>query len=112
MKDLQSEFNNLKKYNMSTSKVLAGVIIGAAAGALLGILFAPGKGSETRKKFKEKGSDFADDMKSKASEYADIVSEKYEELKGKVMKDGKEIYSKAKDAANAAKSDVRESWNG
>ena len=35
---------------MSKGKLLLGVLAGVAAGALLGILMAPDKGSETRKK--------------------------------------------------------------
>lgn len=35
---------------MKNGKLLAGVIAGLGAGALLGILFAPAKGSATRKK--------------------------------------------------------------
>lgn len=35
---------------MSSGKVLLGVLAGAAAGALAGILFAPEKGSKTRKR--------------------------------------------------------------
>ena len=38
---------------MSTSKTLLGFIAGAAVGAALGILFAPDKGTETRRKISE-----------------------------------------------------------
>lgn len=35
---------------MDTGKVLLGILAGLATGAVLGILFAPDKGSDTRKK--------------------------------------------------------------
>ena len=38
----------------SASRVFLGFLAGAAVGAALGILFAPAKGEETRKKIKEK----------------------------------------------------------
>ncbi len=63
---------------MSSGKVLASVLAGAAAGAILGILFAPDKGTETRRKIAEKGADLADNVKGKVNEYADVISEKYD----------------------------------
>jgi len=45
---------------MSSGKVLLGVLAGVAAGAFLGILFAPEKGSNTRKNISKKGEDFAE----------------------------------------------------
>jgi gas vesicle protein len=45
---------------MSTSKVLVGFLVGAAVGGALGILLAPDKGAETRRKIIEKGSDLGD----------------------------------------------------
>ena len=46
---------------MSSGKVLLGVLTGVAVGALLGVLFAPDKGWNTRKRISKKGEDFADD---------------------------------------------------
>ncbi|MEJ7683756.1 MAG: YtxH domain-containing protein [Segetibacter sp.] len=41
----------------SGSKVLLGVLAGAATGAILGVLFAPDKGMETRRKISDSSRD-------------------------------------------------------
>ena len=50
---------------MSSKQVLLGVLAGAVVGATLGILFAPDKGSDTRKKISKKSSDFLDSVTKK-----------------------------------------------
>lgn len=65
---------------MSSGKVLLGILAGAAAGAMLGILFAPDKGSNTRKKIVSKGEEYAEDLKEKFGEFVDNVAEKYESV--------------------------------
>jgi gas vesicle protein len=72
---------------MSSGKVLLGILAGAAAGAMLGILFAPEKGATTRKKILSKGEDYADELKEKFGEFVDTVSDKYESVVHKAKKE-------------------------
>ncbi len=46
----------------TTSKVALGFIGAAAAGVLIGLLIAPEKGSETRKKIKKTAGDWANNL--------------------------------------------------
>jgi gas vesicle protein len=66
---------------MSTSKILLGFVAGAAVGAVLGILFAPDKGAETRRKISEQGNDLADNLKGKFTDLVDGVKDKFSSLK-------------------------------
>lgn len=55
----------------NTKKIATGVLIGTAAGALLGILFAPDKGSNTRKgivRVAQDAQDAASDIYNKTKE--------------------------------------------
>lgn len=69
---------------MEKGKIVAGVLGGIALGALLGVLFAPEKGSITRRKISKKGEEYLDDIKDKFDEFLDNVSEKYSEVKDMV----------------------------
>jgi len=63
----------------STSNFLLGLLAGAAAGALVGILFAPDKGSKTRENIKKKLLDLSD-------EYGLGIGELVEEMTPPVKK--------------------------
>jgi len=49
----------------NTGKILTAIVAGAAVGAIMGFLFAPDKGRETRRKINEQGKKIADDLKDK-----------------------------------------------
>lgn len=74
------------------SKVLLGLLAGAAIGAIAGILFAPDKGSETRKKIKESTSDLGDQLKDSFNDFVDNMKDKYQNAKEEV----EEIVEKGK----------------
>lgn len=65
---------------MNSSKFLLGVLGGVAAGALMGVLFAPEKGSKTRKKIMYKANDGADTLKYKFDSLLESMNQKYENI--------------------------------
>ncbi|MGV9004299.1 YtxH domain-containing protein [Flavobacterium sp.] len=71
---------------MKASNVLLGIIGGLAAGAILGILYAPEKGSETRKKISKKSGDIKDNLKESFNDLLSNVEDKYNNLASKGSK--------------------------
>ena len=66
---------------MKNNNVLLGILVAVAVGAALGILFAPAKGSETRKKIADKGNDLKDNFKDSLSKLTDKISKSVEGFK-------------------------------
>lgn len=60
----------------SNSKILLGFIAGAAIGGALGLLLAPDKGSETRRRIVEKGNEMGDSL----STFGDTVKDKFNDV--------------------------------
>lgn len=82
----------------NASKVLITFIGGAVVGAALGILFAPDKGSNTRKRLAKSAADLKDEL-------ADTASEKYQEFldwKDRMMEKEEDAEDKIKGAVNKA----------
>jgi len=66
---------------MSKVNVVIGALAGVAVGALLGVLFAPDNGKETRRKIISKSKETTDDLKDKFSEFIDGISERFDKMK-------------------------------
>lgn len=73
---------------MKAGNGILALLAGAAIGATIGILFAPDKGSETRKKMKEGLDDLKDQTKSKWDSFEEQAKNQFSgdngDLKGKV----------------------------
>jgi gas vesicle protein len=65
---------------MTTAKAVLGVLAGMAAGAALGVLFAPEKGTVTRRRISRKGEDLADSIEEMTEAMEDRIEQKFDEL--------------------------------
>ncbi|MFA5971358.1 MAG: YtxH domain-containing protein [Lentimicrobiaceae bacterium] len=63
---------------MGTKTLLIGVLAGAAAGAVLGILYAPDKGSNTRRRFSRKSYAYSDELEQKFNDLIDNITEQFQ----------------------------------
>ena len=63
---------------MESGKTALGILAGIGAGVILGVLFAPDKGSNTRKKIMDRGQGLADDLKAKYEGLYEEISDKFD----------------------------------
>ena len=83
---------------MSSGKVLLGVLAGVAVGATLGILFAPDKGTNTRRKISRKGDEYAQELEEKFNDFVAGLTDKFEDMKNEaaqIIENGEHKVEKA-----------------
>ena len=88
---------------MNSGKLVLGVLGGLAAGALMGVLFAPEKGSKTRRKMMNKANDGADALKDKFDSMLESMNDKYEDI----WKAKDELISEGEAKLNAVKKELK-----
>jgi len=89
---------------MSSGKILTGVLAGMAAGVLIGVLFAPDKGSRTRRRLLAKGENYGEELRDQFNEYYEAIADK----RDSIIKEGEELMDKGKAKFQAAKNKEKE----
>lgn len=94
----------------SNSKIVLGIVTAAAAGAVIGLLFAPEKGTEIRDKMRETANGFASDLldalqrgRQQYTDVKDNVEDKARELKSKADEKIAEVKDRVGDEVDNAK---------
>jgi len=80
------------------------VLFGFTIGLLAGLLIAPDKGSESRKKLERAGRD----LKNKFNDYVDNLSDKWESFKSEAA----DMASEAKTEARSYSNKTGSAWEG
>ena len=98
-----SEINiNIKKFTKMSrernSGIVLGILAGAAIGSLLGVLFAPEKGVETRRKLRRKAEDLRDEALDHYEHFRDGALEHYEKISGKVKQGAEKVVADVKES--------------
>jgi len=68
---------------MKSNNAILGVVAWLAAGAVIGVLLAPDKGSNTRKKIGKKANELKDNLKEGFDNTVSTLEKKYGELQEK-----------------------------
>ena len=88
----------------NSSRTFITFLAGVATGAAIGILYAPEKGTRTRRKILDKRDDYADGLKDKFDEFVDSLNKKYQST----VNDVENIVSKGKSKYESAMLEVNE----
>ena len=91
----------------SRTKIILGLMAAAAAGAALGVLFAPEKGSVLRKRIKDKAGEWVDDV----CEVLAIGQAKVQEVYARAEEEAENIKETVKDTVKETVSNARKNQN-
>lgn len=86
----------------TTSCVLTSIVLGAAAGLIAGILIAPDKGKNTRKKIKDKANDLNGNLKNSYHKYKDELKDGFDKYKKELNKKKDEFVDRLSDSIDSS----------
>lgn len=85
------------------TNVILTSIISALSGAIIGILFAPDKGSKTRKKISRESDEYLQSLKNEVEELRKNLNEKIQRTKDEIGEMTKDIQDTGEDIAEETK---------
>jgi gas vesicle protein len=85
----------------NSGKLVAALLLGAAAGATLGVLFAPDKGSETRRRIADRASELGDGINDRLNKGKEMLGDLKERMGSKA--------ENVKDRVQQGANDIRQS---
>jgi len=91
---------------MKSGKLLLGLLSGAVAGAVVGLLYAPNKGKDTRKAITDKGDDYIKGANKSINDFTDSVNHKMEAFKARTKATLSD--SKSEEKINKAKAEMHD----
>lgn len=101
MKKKSITINNKKIEIMHhNQKTALGILAGAAIGAAVGVLLAPAKGEDTRKKIKDNANDLKSKAEDELNKITSTAKEKYSEISEKVSEKFSNALNKTKSSVN------------
>ena len=89
---------------MTTSKILLSIIAAAGAGAAIGLLYAPDKGTNTRKNISDKGDKLLESLNDSIGQLQGTINKKYNTALNEtdnLISNGKSKYDEMKGAAKS-----------
>ncbi|MDJ1472294.1 YtxH domain-containing protein [Cytophagaceae bacterium DM2B3-1] len=87
----------------NNGKIFLGIVAAAASGAIIGMLFAPDKGSGLRKKISESLSDWTDEVVKAVAKSKDTINSTVDKASTKVksaVEEGANYANHAKSSSN------------
>ena len=91
----------------TTSKIVLGLMGAAAVGALIGILVAPEKGSDLRKKISDGAGDVADELSKLLKAGKDEITG----LKQSVTREARNLKNSAEESIGRVKGSAEDTYN-
>jgi gas vesicle protein len=93
---------------MKSAKIIFGALAGVAIGIQIGLLVAPEKGADTRKKLSKKGEEYLNDFNSQLNQLVKGFSEKFDKINKEISSVAEETKAKSNEWLSQAKSKAKD----